>query len=93
MNVCGRAIVQMSEEQGRTAREARLERFEEQKKSYADIMAEAAGGWTPGGDTGNDGSDNDGGGGGGGGGSGGASGRGESAAAEGLRHRGDKRGD
>ena len=89
MNVCGRAIVQMSEEQGRTARETRLKRFEEQKKSYADIMAEAAGG-----DNGNDGSDTDGdGGGGGGGGGGGASGRGESAAAEGLRHRGDKRGD
>lgn len=80
----------MSEEQGRTAREARLKRFQEQKKSYADIMAEAAGGWTPGGDNDNDGSDNDGGGSGGGG---GALGEGGSAAAEGLRHRGDKRGD
>lgn len=29
------------------AREARLKRFEDQKSSYADIMKEAAGGWTP----------------------------------------------
>lgn len=29
------------------AREARLKRFQEQKGSYADIMKEAAGGWSP----------------------------------------------
>ncbi|CAN0292655.1 unnamed protein product [Scytosiphon promiscuus] len=41
----------VSEEDVRTAREARLKRFEETKTSYAGVMKEAAGGWTPGDDT------------------------------------------
>lgn len=40
----------MSEEEIRTAREARLKRFQEQKSSFADIMKEAGGGWSPGDD-------------------------------------------
>lgn len=40
-------LVQVSEEALRLAREARLKRFEETKTSYADMMKEAAGGWTP----------------------------------------------
>lgn len=83
-------VVQVSEEQGRTAREARLKRFEEQKRSYADIMAEAAGGGTPDSDD-SDNNDNDGSSSGSGG--GGASAGGGAAGSEGLRHRGDKRGD
>eukprot|EP00752_Nemacystus_decipiens_P012536 g11104.t1 len=44
----------VSAEDMRIAREARLKRFQETKTSYADMMKEAAGGWTPG-DGGGDG--------------------------------------
>lgn len=40
-------VRQVSEEDMRTAREARLKRFQETKTSYADMMKEAAGGWSP----------------------------------------------
>ncbi|CAM9351819.1 unnamed protein product [Laminaria digitata] len=77
----------ISEEKLQISREARLKRFQEQKGSYADIMAEAAGGWTPGNDkpvhSSDDDDDDDGDGGGGA----------VAAASEGLRHRGDKGGD
>ncbi|CAB1117948.1 unnamed protein product [Ectocarpus sp. CCAP 1310/34] len=39
--------VKVSEVDMRTAREARLKRFQETKTSYADMMKEAAGGWSP----------------------------------------------
>lgn len=41
------SAVQASEDEIRISRDARLKRFEEQKRSYADIMKEAAGGWSP----------------------------------------------
>lgn len=41
---------QASDEDMQIAREARLKRFEDQKSSYADIMMQASGGWTPDGD-------------------------------------------
>lgn len=78
----------MSEENARIAREARLKRFEEQKSSYADVMAAAAGGWRPGDGNGgdDDGGDDDGGG-------VGAPGRdGSAVASEGLRRRGGNQG-
>lgn len=43
---------QASEEEVTLARAARLKRFEDQRASYADIMRQAAGGWTPEADSG-----------------------------------------
>lgn len=51
---------QASEEDTRIAREARLKRFQETKTSYADMMKEAAGGWTPGDGDGDDDGDGNG---------------------------------
>lgn len=47
MGVYERRTQQVTEEDVKIAREARLKRFEGKKPAYADMLREATGGWAP----------------------------------------------